>query len=141
MKSAKYGRPPILMNAVLETIAANRSGGASMVYIRERVKADAKCIRATVARLKAQKLIRSEGKPGHAKYFVEPPKPEPVRVVHVYPSQQLTFGVKRPAWQPPAPVKRGPAHLDGPMVFTDQTRVVRCPNMPQPTRTNTHSGY
>lgn len=39
-----------------------------------------------------------------------------------------------------APV-RGPAYLDGPLVFTDKTRRVVGPAMPQPTRSNTHNTF
>ena len=37
--------------------------------------------------------------------------------------------------------KRGPAYLSGPLVFTDQTRRVVCPSVPQSLRTNTYTVY
>lgn len=46
-----------------------------------------------------------------------------------------------PASKPARATARGPAYLDGPLVFTDKTRRVVGPAMPQPTRSNTHNTF
>lgn len=84
------------------------------------------------ARREAEKLARP----------TKPPKPpKPKRVRKAAPKATETAVKLRPNKLPSKPVKRGPAYLSGPLVFTDQTRRVVCPNVPQSLRTNTYSVY
>lgn len=75
-----------------------------------------------------------------------PPKIKRTRAAHKRPA--MTDPNKAlPARQDPGPVRiarsasRGPAHLEGPLIFTAQTRHVVCPSPPRALRTNTHSAW
>ena len=77
-----------------------------------------------------------------AEKLARPPKPpKPKRVRKAAPKATGTSVKLRPNKLPSKPVKRGPAYLSGPLVFTDQTRRVVCPNVPQSLRTNTYTVY
>lgn len=72
--------------------------------------------------------LHRENKPKHKKQ-VQKPKAAPVV------TRKAGSSIRIEA----SPPKRGPAYLEGPLIFNDQTRRVVCPSPPRPTRTNTYA--
>lgn len=99
------------------------------------MKEEAERSRVRAVEKRARKLVKDRVRAAAA-YAKKPKPPKKPRTKTAKTAAAVVLAKPK---APQSPKARGPAYLDGPLIFTDQTRRVVYPSKPAPMRTNTHA--